>query len=83
MTWVSDEADLDALIARIQSDLRSGRHPAERSSRDHELRLRSALRAIRGRTNRRTILLNAASRWLVPALIVLVVAAAVLLSGAK
>jgi len=75
---VREEADLDALIRRIQSDLRSGRTPArparpvpERSSGD--IRFRTELREIRGRAVNRADIARLAGRWLVPVLIFLVV----------
>jgi hypothetical protein len=83
MTCVSDEADLDALIARIQSDLRSGRHPSQRPAPGRDTQIRLALRRIRGGPNRRAALLEHAARWLVPSMIVAVVAAGVLLFGTK
>jgi len=79
---VREEADLDALVTRIQSDLRSGRGP---STHDHaelaerERRLRAELRAIRGRSLRRIDIRHWVARRLAPLLIFAVVLVATLL----
>jgi hypothetical protein len=74
---VSDEADFDALIAKIHSDLRTGRRPPRRTDR-----LRAALRRLRGGPGTRPRIAAWASRWMVPAAIFAVVGIAVVLSGA-
>lgn len=83
---VREEADLDALVTRIQSDLRSGRGPR---AHDHgelaerERRLRAEIRAIRGRSLRRIDIRRRAARWLAPLLIFAVVLVATLLFGGR
>jgi hypothetical protein len=74
MTAVSDDADLDRLVARIHADLRAGRKPTRRTRLGRRRRLRSALAALRRGT---------VSRWLAPVLIVAVVTTMVLLFGAN
>lgn len=77
-----EEADLDALITRIQSDLRAGRGPRQPARGDvaeRERRLRAELRAIRGRPLRRIDFRHLAARWLAPLLIFGAVLAATLL----
>lgn len=83
MGWVSDEADLDALIARIHSDLRLGRHPGRAPRHDVDTRLHAVRPGGRRRLMSRTALRQRAKALLVPAMIVAVVAAAVLLLGIK
>lgn len=71
---MSDEADLDALIAKIHTDLRTRRRPPTRIGR-----LRAALG--RGRVAARAHVERIAAKWLVPAGIVIAVGLAVVLSG--
>lgn len=73
---VREEADLDALVRRIQSDLRSGRTPPKPARSAKDMRFRTELREIRGRSATRADMARMAARWLVPVLIFLVVLAA-------
>jgi hypothetical protein len=73
MVPVSDDADLDRLVARIHADLRAGRKPGRRAFSKRKLSLRAAFAVVRGAQS---------SRWLAPVLIVAVVTILVLLFGA-
>ncbi len=81
MCAMADDADLDRLIAKIHADLRSGRGPGRRRASRRLGRLGSALAALRGGAAMRVIRSERMTRWLVPALIVAVVAITVLLTG--
>ena len=74
-----DEADLDALITRIQSDLRAGRSPGSTRTAERDGRFRTELRRIRGRSLRRSDVAHLVARWLVPVMIFATVLIATLL----